>query len=109
MAAVVLITTATATRDNARAIAEALVEARLAACVHILAADSVYRWRGSVQREPELLLQIKTTAERAAAAQACILSLHAYDLPEVTVTPIIGGSPAYLDWVAEAVGEGGEA
>lgn len=87
---------ATATR-----IADALVGERLAACVSVLPGmRSTYRWQGAVERADEVLLLIKTAAERVPALSARIVALHPYELPEVVAVEAAAGLPAYLDWVA---------
>jgi periplasmic divalent cation tolerance protein len=86
---------------SARALADALVEARLAACVNILApCRSVYRWQGKVEDAEEVPLLIKTTAARYAALETAIRKQHPYELPEIVAVPIAHGLPDYLDWVA---------
>jgi periplasmic divalent cation tolerance protein len=99
----ILVSSATASAEAARAIAAALVSERLAACVQITPIESHYRWQGAVQHEAEFLLQAKTTARRFAAVEALIKRLHTYDLPEISVTPIIAGSAEYLAWIVESV------
>lgn len=99
----VVITTSLATREDAHRIAGALIEERLAACVQVMPIESHYRWEGELEQASELLLTIKTTAARATEAQARIAALHSYALPELLITPVIGGSAGYLDWIAEAV------
>ena len=87
-------------RAAAERLAGTLVEQRVAACVNVLApCQSVYRWKGAVQREEEHPLLIKTTAERYAALEAAIRAGHPYELPEIIAVPIERGLPAYLDWV----------
>lgn len=94
---------AAGTRENAAAIAAALVEGRIAACVQIFPIESVYRWDGAVRHEPELMLHAKTTRARFPDAAALIGRLHAYDLPEIVALPIVDASPDYLRWIEEAV------
>ena len=86
---------------TARALADALVGERLAACVNLLPGlESVYRWQGQVERGEEVLLLIKTTRTCLPALQARIVALHPYELPEVLAVESAGGLPAYLDWIA---------
>ena len=86
---------------SARALAGHLVEARLAACVNILApCRSVYRWQGRIEDAEEITLLAKTTAARYAALEAAIRARHPYELPEIVAVPISHGLPDYLAWVA---------
>ncbi len=99
----VVITTSVAVRDEAHRIADALIGERLAACVQVMPIESHYRWEGAIEQASELLLVIKTSAARAPAAQARVLALHSYHVPELLVMPVAGGTPAYLDWIAAQV------
>lgn len=86
---------------SANAIALAVVEARLAACVNILPrVQSVYRWQGAVESAVEVPLLIKTTAAAYPALEAAIRERHPYDVPEIIALPITAGLPAYLNWLA---------
>ena len=87
-------------RPAAEALANALVEARLAACVNILApCRSVYRWQETIETADEVPLLIKTSSERYPALETAIRSHHPYSLPEVIALPVVQGLPAYLAWV----------
>ena len=93
---------------SARAIAEALVGERLAACVNRLpGVASTYRWQGRVTTDAEELLLIKTVASRFEALKARLLSLHPYELPELIAVPVEYGHGAYLDWVRSHSGDCG--
>jgi len=86
---------------SAEAIARALVDERLAACVNQLPGlRSTYRWQGQVEQAEEVLLLIKTTADRLDAMTARLRELHPYELPELIAVEVRTGLPAYLDWVA---------
>jgi uncharacterized protein involved in tolerance to divalent cations len=100
---VVLVTCGTA--REARRIARALVEERLAACVNVVAAPihSTYRWKGRVEQASEFLLLIKTSRKRFAALRARIAGLHSYDVPEIIALPIAVGAPAYLRWLDDSL------
>jgi len=85
----------------AEAIARDLVDKRLAACGNVTPpVTSVYRWKGKVVREPEVLLLVKTRGSLVAACTRAIRAKHPYELPEIVAVPIVGGLPAYLRWVA---------
>jgi len=88
--------------DEARRIARSVVEHKLAACVNIVSTpvESVYRWKGRVEKAKEFLLIIKTTRRRIARLQEQIAALHNYDVPEFLVLKVDGGSQPYLSWLA---------
>jgi periplasmic divalent cation tolerance protein len=91
-------------RPGAEALARALVEARVAACVNVVpGVHSVYRWQGAVETGSESLLVIKTTAAAWPTLVAVITALHPYELPEIVAVPLAAGLPRYLAWVAGAV------
>ncbi|MGA7296152.1 MAG: divalent-cation tolerance protein CutA [Rhodanobacteraceae bacterium] len=87
-------------------IAEALVEARLAACVSRLpGAVSTYRWQGQTCTDSEVLLMIKTTSQRFPALEALTLELHPHEVPELIAVPIERGHQPYLQWLAASTAE----
>ncbi len=92
-------------RTEARRIAKALVEARLAACVNVAQApvESIYRWKGKVERAREFLLMIKSSRRRFGALEAEVRRLHSYDVPEIIALPVEQGSRAYLAWIGDSV------
>lgn len=90
--------------ESARALACALVEKRLAACVNILpGVTSFYRWEGRLQEDAEVLLLAKTHRQRLEALQAEIRAVHPYQVPEIIALPVVAGLEAYLNWVGESV------
>lgn len=98
-----IVLTTTGSPEEARKIAHALVERRLAACVNIVQQiESIYRWQGKVESAREWLLIVKTTEQRWEQVRAAISELHSYELPECICLPIEGGSPEYLNWIAES-------
>ena len=100
----VVVLSAVGAPPDAQRIARALVEERLAACVNVVpGVVSVYRWKGVVEKEDELLLVIKTMAQQVDTLKTRLLELHPYELPEVVVIPIGGGHAPYLEWIADQV------
>ncbi len=99
-----IILTTAGSREEAKKIAGALVERKLAACVNIVGPiDSVYRWKGAVESAQEWLLVIKTTATQFERVRDAIRELHSYELPECIVLAIEDGSAEYLEWIGENV------
>jgi periplasmic divalent cation tolerance protein len=95
---VVLMTAPSA--DVAEHVVRTLVDERLAACGNIVPGmTSIYRWQGAVRTDAEVLVILKTTAERAAALLARASALHPYDVPELLVLPVAAGHEPYLAWV----------
>lgn len=90
----------TAPPDQAQAIARAILERRLAACVNVVpGVESHYWWEGEIQNESESLLLIKTTANKVGELTAALPEIHPYDVPELLAIPVDAGSPAYLAWL----------
>ena len=80
-----------------------LVAEDLAACGNIVPQiTSIYRWKGEVQQDTEVLIVLKTTKDRAAALIRRVPELHPYEVPEVIVLPVEAGHEPYLDWVRGA-------
>lgn len=91
--------------ETAERLAEALVGERLAACVNVLGGvRSVYRWKGAVERDQELLCVCKTTRAGFERLRARVVELHPYELPEVIALPVVAGHAPYLDWITASVG-----
>ena len=93
--------TTAATRDDAQAIADALVEHHLAGCVQIVGPIvSTYRWKGAVERADEWLCLIKTETRLYPTLEQFIKARHTYDTPEIIAIPIVAGSQTYLQWLS---------
>ncbi|SFF48189.1 divalent cation tolerance protein [Fontimonas thermophila] len=90
----------TCPHDAAERLATALVEARVAACVNIVAhVRSVYRWNGELCRDDEALLLIKHPSAGFEALRAAVLAHHPYELPEIVAVDLDRGHAPYLDWL----------
>jgi periplasmic divalent cation tolerance protein len=86
--------------EEAAAIARALVEKKLAACVNVMpAVRSFYRWKDVIEDEQESLLVIKSSRALFNDLRVEIEKLHSYEVPEVIAVPIVDGSEGYLEWL----------
>jgi periplasmic divalent cation tolerance protein len=98
-----IVLSSAASEEEARRIAQALVERRLAACVNVVGPiQSIYRWKGAVESASEHLLVIKTTAAAFPRVRDAIRELHSYALPECVMLAIEAGSEDYLRWIADS-------
>jgi periplasmic divalent cation tolerance protein len=93
--------TTTKDMDEARKIASALVERKLAACVNMCPVTSMYRWQGKVEEEEEIALSIKSTSNRLEEIRTIIRAMHSYDLPAITFKEIKGDHD-YLLWISDS-------
>ena len=83
----------------AQGIADALIESRTAACVSAIPGVlSTYRWQGTIHRDAETLLMIKTTRDQVEACMAALRDVHPYSVPEMVELPAERVWEAYLDW-----------
>lgn len=98
---VVLVTVASESEGDA--IAAALLDAKLAACISMTQIKSIYRWQGKIENDTEWQLIIKTDLSQFSALEATIKEVHSYDVPEVIALPIVAGSAAYLQWIGETM------
>jgi periplasmic divalent cation tolerance protein len=84
----------------ARKVSEAVLTARLAACVNVLPGiQSMYWWEGKIADEQEVLLLMKTTEARFESLSQTIRSAHPYEVPEIVAVPVVRGLPQYIEWI----------
>lgn len=91
--------------DEARRIARALVEERIAACANIVAnMESIYWWEGKLTEDREIIVMAKTRTALVEQAIARVRELHSYTVPCVVALPIVGGNRGFLDWIDAETG-----
>src|SRR5262245_13474664 len=83
----------------ARELVRTLVNERIVACGNIVpGVQSIYRWQGEVQEDPEVLIVFKTTAAAWPRLQQRLPELHPYETPELLLLPITDGLGKYMSW-----------
>jgi periplasmic divalent cation tolerance protein len=86
--------------EEARRIARALVEARLAACVNVVPGiQSIYEWKGAIEESVEWLLVIKSRRDLFPRLTAELKRIHSYEVPEAIAVHVVDGLPEYLRWM----------
>jgi periplasmic divalent cation tolerance protein len=94
--------TTTDSRAEAVELAQAAVEARLAACAQVAGPiASTYWWEDGLERAEEWLIMLKLPADRYDDLASFLTERHSYDEPEIIATAIVAGAPSYLDWLQE--------
>jgi periplasmic divalent cation tolerance protein len=100
-AAAILVLTSVPDRAFATALAKALLDDRLAACVNIGGpVESIYHWRGRIETGEEVPVAIKTRSALYSYVEGAIRKLHPYDTPEILAIPVVAGDARYLAWLA---------
>ena len=90
---------------TALAIGEALVRARLAACVNVLPGmQSVYAWKGAVERGEEVVAIIKSREGLGEALAASLKERHPYETPIILHLPVADADPDTAAWIREETG-----
>jgi periplasmic divalent cation tolerance protein len=90
-------------RVEARRLARAVLDKKLAACVNVLGGvESHYWWQGKIEHSRECQLIIKTTGNHVKAITQTIKTHHSYDTPEIIFT-VITGERRYLQWIRRSV------
>jgi periplasmic divalent cation tolerance protein len=93
-----------ASMEEAEALASALLEARVAACVSILpGVESRFWWEGRIERAQEVLLVIKTLREAYPTLERTVTTCHSYQVPEILALPVVQGHLPYLSWIMDNV------
>lgn len=93
--------TTVGTVDEARRLAKALIERKLAACAQLNQIESYYYWDGALQHEPEVRVLFKTVKRNQAALEAGIRELHPYEVPAIAAFDMSAVNAPYAEWVAE--------
>jgi len=95
-----VVVTSVGTEEQALDVAHALVRGRRAACVNIIPnVHSVYRWKGRVCDDGEMLLIVKTRAANFEAVRETIHRVNTYELPEVLAYRVDWASPGFATWI----------
>jgi periplasmic divalent cation tolerance protein len=96
----IVVVTSVGTEEQAIDVAHALVRGRRAACVNIVPnVHSVYRWKGRVCDDGEMLLVIKTRSSQFEAVRETIQRVNTYELPEILGYRVDLASPAFAAWI----------
>ena len=95
-----------ATAEEAARIAEALVSEGLAACVNMVdSCKSVYRWKGEIVKDSEVLLLAKTHRAKFPELERRVTELHSYDVPEIIAVDVASAATGYGKFLEDLLGK----
>jgi periplasmic divalent cation tolerance protein len=94
----IVVTTYSRTQTGSK-IVDALLTAKLAACIQAFPITSSYKWKGKTTTGREYLMLIKSKSKHFRQIKETILENHDYEVPEVVSLRIDRGSAGYLAWI----------
>jgi periplasmic divalent cation tolerance protein len=95
----IAVVTTVGNRDEARRMARALVERKLAACAQISEIESFYTWKGALEHDNEFRVLFKTTSAKYDAVERAIKELHSYELPAIHAFALERVHAPYAQWI----------
>lgn len=98
----ILVMITTGSEEEGASIAKALLEERLIACANLIGGvRSLYRWKGQICDDREILLLCKTERRLFPRLSEKVKSIHSYEVPEIIALPLVEGWQPYLEWVEQ--------
>jgi periplasmic divalent cation tolerance protein len=100
----VIVMVTTVNKQEAEKIAQRLLKERLIACANIIGpVSSLFHWDGKTEKAEEFLIFMKSRKDLFDKLAETVKALHSYEVPEILVLPVVGGSKAYLDWLGSCL------
>jgi len=100
----VIVIVTTSSKQEAEKIAQHLLNQRLIACANIIGpVSSIFHWSGKTEHAEEYLMLLKSRKDLFEKLAETVKALHSYEVPEILVLPVVGGSEEYLDWLGRCL------
>lgn len=101
---IIVLHTTVAKIEDARKIAQGLLDLKLIACAQIDGPiESIYKWKDAIETEKEYRLSVKTIDDLADQVIEKMKTLHPYEVAEIVGQPLLYCSKDYKIWVASEV------
>jgi periplasmic divalent cation tolerance protein len=85
---------------EAKKVALALLNKKLIACANYFPIKSIYRWKGNIQNDKEVILLVKTTKPFHKIKDE-MEKLHSYEIPCIAELPVRNMNTKYHTWLLE--------
>jgi|SRR5579862_821630 len=92
-----------ASRQEAKKIADALLDKKLAACIRATGVKSGFWWQGQRERADEVLLIIESTEDKFDDIETVVRKLHSYETFVLTAFLVVRSSAGVDKWMKEAL------
>ncbi len=86
--------------DDARRLSRLLLKERLIACANYWPIHSLYHWDNELQEDQEVVIIMKTSADKKDAVKELIESNHPYDCPCILFLKPEDCNSAFTNWVS---------
>jgi len=97
----IIVTTTCSTLEEAESIGTKVLENRFAACIQISSAQSMYWWNGSIEREKEYVVTMKSDKSLFSQLATLIKKHHSYDVPEIIAEDLVAVEQSYRQWMID--------
>jgi periplasmic divalent cation tolerance protein len=102
--AYIIVVVTAPSKQEAEKIAQHLLDKRLIACANIIGpVSSVFRWSGKTEHTEEYLMLLKSRKDLFEKLSETVKALHSYEVPEILVLPVVGGSEVSLSWLGSCL------
>ncbi|HHS95192.1 MAG TPA: divalent-cation tolerance protein CutA [Phaeodactylibacter sp.] len=91
-----------ASESEAKNIAEHLLQKKMIACANLYPIQSVYWWKGYIQKDTEWVALLKTTSSNWEKVRDEIKRIHPYEVPCIMKT-VVQANEAYEKWIEDEV------
>jgi periplasmic divalent cation tolerance protein len=89
--------------EEADKVSQVLLEMELIACAKKLPVESMFRWKGSLQEDDEVLVMFESIEENFDKVNAEIKKLHSYETYVFFSIPVGRTTPEVEKWLKETV------
>ncbi|MFA7074783.1 MAG: divalent-cation tolerance protein CutA [Endomicrobiaceae bacterium] len=91
-------------KNISKKITATLLKNKLVSCVNIISGiESVYKWKGKINKKKEILLICKSTKSNFKKIISAVKKNHPYEIPEIVCFDIKDGNKDYLKWINDNV------
>ena len=90
-------------QKEADKVAEQLLEKKLVSCVKFLPTNSVYRWKGKVEKANEILLIIDSVESKFDGIKTLLEKIHSYETFNLSMVKISKTTDQVLSWMKDEI------